>query len=82
MIDSWSDDETADHLLVGLRQVRRLAQRGELVFFLVNRKRRYPVWQFGASPYLGECLPLDAGNTRRVAPGTPPRVHNHLHTRA
>lgn len=46
IIDSWSDDETADYLLIGLRQVQRRAREGELYYFLVNRKRRYPVWQF------------------------------------
>lgn len=46
VIDSWSDDETADYLLIGLRQVQRRARAGELYYFLVNRKRRYPVWQF------------------------------------
>jgi len=46
VIDSWSDDETADFLMIGLRQVRRRAQQGSLYYFLVNRKRRYPVWQF------------------------------------
>jgi len=44
--DSWSDDETAAYLLIGLRQVRRRAQAGHLYYFLVNRKRRYPIWQF------------------------------------
>lgn len=46
VIDSWSDDETADFLMIGTRQVRRRAEQGKLYFFLVNRKRRYPVWQF------------------------------------
>lgn len=46
VIDSWSDDETADYLLIGLRQVQRRARAGELYYFLVNRKRRYPIWQF------------------------------------
>lgn len=46
VIDSWSDDETADYLLIGLRQVQRRTRKGELYYFLVNRKRRYPVWQF------------------------------------
>lgn len=46
VIDSWSDDETADFLMVGARQVRRRAQQGSLYYFVVNRKRRYPVWQF------------------------------------
>lgn len=46
VIDSWSDDETADFLLIGARQVRRRAQQGTLYYFRVNRKRRYPVWQF------------------------------------
>lgn len=46
VIDSWSDDETAEFLTIGLRQVRRRAQQGSLYYFLVNGKRRYPVWQF------------------------------------
>ena len=46
VIDSWSDDETADYLMIGQRQVQRRARKGELYFFLVDRKRRYPVWQF------------------------------------
>lgn len=46
VIDSWSDDETADFLRIGARQVRRRAQHGALYYFVVNRKRRYPVWQF------------------------------------
>lgn len=46
VVDSWSDDETADYLVIGLRQVQRRAREGKLYYFLVNRKRRYPVWQF------------------------------------
>ncbi|WP_394194119.1 hypothetical protein [Microbacterium foliorum] len=46
IIDSWSDDETANFLLIGLRQIRRRAQQGTLYYFVVNEKRRYPVWQF------------------------------------
>ncbi|MBT2486732.1 MULTISPECIES: hypothetical protein [unclassified Microbacterium] len=46
VIDSWSDDEAADFLMVTLRQVRRRAQQGALYYFVANRKRRYPVWQF------------------------------------
>ncbi|QDE34833.1 hypothetical protein FIV50_08530 [Microbacterium foliorum] len=46
VIDSWSDDETADFLMIGARQVRRRAQQGTLYYFVVNRKRRYPAWQF------------------------------------
>ncbi|CAH0123714.1 hypothetical protein SRABI98_00029 [Microbacterium sp. Bi98] len=46
VIDSWSDDETAWHLRVGLRQIRRRAQRGELYYFEIARKRRFPIWQF------------------------------------
>lgn len=49
VVDSWSDDETADYLRIGLRHVRRLAQGGTLYYFLVGKKRRYPVWQFGGS---------------------------------
>ena len=46
IIDSWSDDETADFLMIGPRQVQRRARQGKLYYFLVHRKRRYPVWQF------------------------------------
>lgn len=46
IIDSWSDDETADFLQVGARHVRRRAQQGTLYFFLVGRRRRFPMWQF------------------------------------
>ncbi|MEW2011505.1 hypothetical protein AB0300_18775 [Microbacterium sp. NPDC078814] len=49
VIDSWSDDETADFLMIGLRQVQRLARRGKLYYFLVDRRRRYPIWQFDRS---------------------------------
>ncbi len=46
VVDSWSDDETAWFLNVGLRQVQRRAQAGDLHYFMVGRKRRYPTWQF------------------------------------
>lgn len=46
VVDSWSDDEAAGYLAIGLRQLQRRAHQGELYFFIVNRKRRYPVWQF------------------------------------
>ncbi len=46
IIDSFSDDETAYFLDVGLRQVRRLAQNKQLHFFKIGRFRRYPTWQF------------------------------------
>jgi hypothetical protein len=46
IIDSWSDDETADFLQIGARHVRRRAQQGTLYFFLVGRRRRFPIWQF------------------------------------
>lgn len=46
IIDSWSDDETVQFLQVGARQVRRRAQQGTLYFFVVDRKRRFPIWQF------------------------------------
>lgn len=35
--------------MIGLRQVQRLARRGKLYYFLVNRRRRYPIWQFDRS---------------------------------
>lgn len=60
VIDSWSDDETADYLQIGLRQVRRRAQQGSLYYFCLGRKRRYPVWQFdryfGVLPGLGDVV--------------------------
>ena len=40
VIDSWSDDEAADYLHVGLRQVRRMAQRGDLVQIVARHQRR------------------------------------------
>lgn len=46
IIDSWSDDETADFLMIGPRQVQRRARQGKLYYFLVHGKRRFPVWQF------------------------------------
>lgn len=46
VIDSWSDDETAGFLMISPRQVQRRAKQGTLYYFLVNRKRRYPLWQF------------------------------------
>ncbi|MGW9156111.1 hypothetical protein [Microbacterium sp. NPDC055665] len=64
VVDSWSDDETADFLMIGLRQVQRRARRGTLYYFLVNRKRRFPVWQFDRScgvlagvAQVGQALP-------------------------
>ncbi|WP_138946764.1 hypothetical protein [Plantibacter sp. M259] len=51
IVDSWSDDETAGFLGVGLRQVRRRAQEGTLFYFTIAKKRRYPIWQF--SPQRG-----------------------------
>ncbi len=72
VIDSWSDDETADFLMIGARQVRRRAQNGTLYYFLVNRKRRYPVWQFDRScgvlqgvAQVGRALP-GSWSTERV----------------
>jgi hypothetical protein len=46
VIDSFSDDEAADFLGIGTRQVRRRAQEGSLYFFSVSKKRRYATWQF------------------------------------
>lgn len=46
VIDSLSDDEVADFLSIGTRQVRRRAQMNELYFFVVGKRRRYPAWQF------------------------------------
>lgn len=54
VIDSFSDDEAADFLQVGARQVQRLARNGTLWFFTVHHRRRYPMWQFG---YNGSILP-------------------------
>lgn len=72
VIDSWSDDETADFLGIGLRQVRRRAQQGTLFHFEVNKKRRYPVWQFDqfcgvldGVKELGRAVP-DSWETERV----------------
>lgn len=46
VVDSLSDDEAADFLGVGTRQLRRRAQDGGLYFFPVGKRRRYPAWQF------------------------------------
>lgn len=46
VIESWSDDEAADLLGIGVRQLRRRAQRGTLSYFRVHGKRRYPWGQF------------------------------------
>lgn len=80
VIDSWSDDETADYLLIGLRQVQRRTRAGELYYFLVNRKRRYPVWQFDRfCGVLGGVA--DVG---RAIPGSwpPERVYEFMTTRS
>lgn len=54
LIDSFSDDETAWFLGIGVRQVRRRAQSGDLHFFTVGKRRRYPTWQldsrYGTAP--------------------------------
>lgn len=66
VIDSWSDDETADFLMIGARQVRRRAQQGTLYYFVVNRKRRYPAWQFDRF-----CSVLDGvAQVGRALPGS------------
>lgn len=46
IVDSWSDDETAWFLGVGLRQVRRRSGEGTLFYFTIAGRRRYPIWQF------------------------------------
>lgn len=46
VVDSLSDDEAADLLGIGTRQLRRRAQDGGLYFFTVGKRRRYPAWQF------------------------------------
>lgn len=80
VVDSWSDDEAADFLMVGTRQVQRRAQRGDLYYFHVNRKRRYPVWQFdrrfGVLPGIREVGPMLPSTWR------PERVYDFMTSRA
>lgn len=52
VMDSHSDDEAALRLGVLVRQLRRRAHRGTLVFFTVGGKRRYPMWQFAGDTTL------------------------------
>lgn len=61
VIRSLSDDETARVLAISTRQVRRRAHEGDLHFFEIGRKRRYPCWQF-----IGDCRLLPG--LREVAP--------------
>lgn len=60
VVDSLSDDEAADFLGVGTRQLRRRAQHGGLCFFPVGNRRRYPAWQFderlGLLPHLNDVI--------------------------
>nr|WP_017201822.1 helix-turn-helix domain-containing protein [Microbacterium barkeri] len=60
VVDSLSDDEAADFLGIGTRQLRRRAQAGRLYFFPVGRRRRYPAWQFdgrlGLLPGVNEVI--------------------------
>lgn len=60
VVDSLSDDEAADFLGIGTRQLRRRAQRGGLSFFPVGNRRRYPAWQFderlGLLPHLNDVI--------------------------
>lgn len=60
VVDSLSDDEAADFLGVGTRQLRRRAQSGGLCFFPVGNRRRYPAWQFderlGLLPNVNEVI--------------------------
>lgn len=72
IIDSWSDDETAGFLSISPRQVQRRARQGKLYYFLVHRKRRYPVWQFDracgvldGAAIVGQALP-ESWSTGRV----------------
>jgi len=80
VIDSWSDDEAARFLAIGTRQIRRRAKQGSLYFFVVNRKRRYPVWQFNnRRGVLG-----DVAQVGRALPDswTPQRVYAFMTTRS
>ncbi len=78
IIDSFSDDETADFLGIGTRQVRRRAQQGGLHFFVVGKKRRYGTWQFherlGVLPGLQEIIPSIP------VEWSPERVHEFMTT--
>ncbi|WP_372983789.1 helix-turn-helix domain-containing protein [Microbacterium sp.] len=60
VVDSLSDDEAAAFLGAGTRQLRRRAQRGELCFFPVGNRRRYPAWQFderlGLLPHVNDVI--------------------------
>lgn len=60
VVDSLSDDEAADFLGVGTRQLRRRAQDGGLYYFPVGKRRRYPAWQFdqrlGLLPNVNEVI--------------------------
>ncbi|MGW9269049.1 helix-turn-helix domain-containing protein [Microbacterium sp. NPDC055599] len=76
VVDSLSDDETAAFLGIGTRQVRRRAHDGDLYFFTIGTRRRYPAWQFdeelGVLPGLREVV--------RTMPRewTPERAHDFM----
>lgn len=79
VVDSLSDDEAAWFLGISVRQVRRRRSKGQLYFFEVGRKKRYPLWQFTdhrtVLPGLREVVAA-------TPPGLPPERMQRLMTMA